>query len=353
LKKKPLFKTTELALGFDDVLIVPNGSVVASRKEIDLTTKFPMGFNLQIPIFSAAMDTIASPNLGIIMFRYGAGFLLPKTFTLENYKLWFEFFAENNLYNPQQKGILGVAVGIERSIEDIKELLTIGYDCILIEMPIARMDGIENWIYNIANLVNSHNKLLAIGNVISREDVAWLQQIAADGIHMVKVGYGFGGTSTSRWTSGLGIPTLQAIIDLGNDCPYLILGDGGIRNPGDLAKVLAAGGCAGVCGTLFAGTAESAGKEIVKKEKKLKQFRGMASIAAKRDRGDKELLFQQGSSGLVPWRGPAKIQLKRIEEGLRIAVATTGCKTLDEFKNNAQFIKVSHGVPGLIQNVEM
>lgn len=354
MRKTSLFKSTEPALGFDDVLIVPNGSNVSSRKEVDLTTQLPKGFNLKIPVFSAAMDTIASPALGAVLFQYGAGFLLPKTFTLESYKFWFELFIDNDLYNPQEKGVLGVAVGIERSIEDIKELLEIGYDCILIEMPVIRMKGIENWIYKVANLVNKYNKLLAVGNVVSPEDIAWLEQIIPYGIHIVKVGYGFGGTATSRWISGLGVPTLQAVIDLNNSgCPYLILGDGGIRNPGDLAKLLVAGACGGICGTLFAGTNEAAGKEIIKNEKKLKQFRGMASIAAKRDRGDQELLFQQGSNGLVPWRGPVKIQLKRIKEGLQIAAATTGCKTLDEFKDKAQFIKVSHGVPGLIQNIEI
>ena len=59
-----------------------------------------------------------------------------------------------------------------------------------------------------------------------------------------------------------------------------IISDGGIKFSGDLAKALAAGADAIMIGSLFAGTLETPGKLIKKKEKLYKSFRGMGSVGA-------------------------------------------------------------------------
>jgi IMP dehydrogenase len=58
------------ALTFDDVLLVPAKSDVLPT-QVDLRTKFSAGITLNIPIVSAAMDTVTDANLAIALAREG------------------------------------------------------------------------------------------------------------------------------------------------------------------------------------------------------------------------------------------------------------------------------------------
>jgi len=59
-----------IGLTFDDVLLVPAHSQVLP-KEVDLTTQLTKTITLNIPLLSAAMDTVASPRAAIAMAREG------------------------------------------------------------------------------------------------------------------------------------------------------------------------------------------------------------------------------------------------------------------------------------------
>src|SRR5699024_1431961 len=57
-------------LTFDDVLLVPAYSEVLPR-EVDITTRFSRNIILNIPIVSAAMDTVTEAPLAIALAREG------------------------------------------------------------------------------------------------------------------------------------------------------------------------------------------------------------------------------------------------------------------------------------------
>jgi IMP dehydrogenase len=61
----------KLALAYDDVLLVPHYSDIASRKEIDLKTSFSRHVRLNMPIASANMDTVTGADMAIAMAREG------------------------------------------------------------------------------------------------------------------------------------------------------------------------------------------------------------------------------------------------------------------------------------------
>jgi IMP dehydrogenase len=58
-------------LTFDDVLLIPQRSTVASRQDVDTSTWLTPTIQLQIPIVSANMDTVTEATMAIAMARTG------------------------------------------------------------------------------------------------------------------------------------------------------------------------------------------------------------------------------------------------------------------------------------------
>ena len=70
-------------LTYDDVLLVPNYSEVLPR-EVDIRTPFTRNINLNVPIVSAAMDTVTESEMAIAMAREGGIGVLHKNMTIED-----------------------------------------------------------------------------------------------------------------------------------------------------------------------------------------------------------------------------------------------------------------------------
>src|ERR671918_1626305 len=63
-------RVVEKALTFDDVLLVPAHSSILPR-EVNLTTQLTRGIPLNIPVASAAMDTVTEARLAIAVAQEG------------------------------------------------------------------------------------------------------------------------------------------------------------------------------------------------------------------------------------------------------------------------------------------
>jgi IMP dehydrogenase len=70
------------ALTFDDVLLVPAYSNVLPR-DVSLTTKLTRDITINIPLLSAAMDTVTEGRLAIAMAQEGGLGILHKNMTIE------------------------------------------------------------------------------------------------------------------------------------------------------------------------------------------------------------------------------------------------------------------------------
>lgn len=85
MKKKFIGKIKKFlpeALTFDDVLLLPRKSNILPR-EVDVTTKLTRNLKLNIPIVSAAMDTVTESELAIALARQGGIGILHKNMTIE------------------------------------------------------------------------------------------------------------------------------------------------------------------------------------------------------------------------------------------------------------------------------
>ena len=69
-------------LTFDDVLLVPAYSEVLPR-EVNLSTKFSRRIELNVPIVSAAMDTVTESQLAIAIAREGGIGVIHKNMSIQ------------------------------------------------------------------------------------------------------------------------------------------------------------------------------------------------------------------------------------------------------------------------------
>jgi len=196
------------------------------------------------------------------------------------------------------------------------------------------------------------------GNVATARGALDLIKAGADA---VKVGVGSGSICVTRVVTGSGVPQLTAIMDSAagaSDSDVPIIGDGGIRNPGDVTKALAAGASTVMIGSLFAGTEESPGPTILRDGVRYKLTRGMASLAATLDRRvrksgpggprEDELIEEvieesvpEGVEGLIPYKGRVDEVVKQLVGGLRSGMSYSGAHTLRELRRKAEFMRIT------------
>ncbi len=191
------------------------------------------------------------------------------------------------------------------------------------------------------------------GNVATAEGAQALIEAGADGI---KVGMGPASICTTRVVSGVGVPQLTAVVDtvrVAERAGVPVISDGGIRFSGDIVKALAAGAQAVMIGSLFAGTEESPGETILYQGRSYKQYRGMGSLEAMREReGSRNRYFQdaeesagklvpEGIEGRVPYKGPLSVVVDQLVGGLKAGMGYTGCRNLEELRTKVKFVRVS------------
>ena len=103
-------------------------------------------------------------------------------------------------------------------------------------------------------------------------------------------------------------------------------------------------------GSLFAGTDEAPGEIILYQGRSYKVYRGMGSIGAMRD-GSQDRYFQADVDDATPsWcprasraacrtSGPLSQSIYQLIGGLRAAMGYTGCRTIEELRTKAQFVR--------------
>src|SRR6188768_1867229 len=71
-----------MALTFDDVLLLPRHSPT-HPKDVDTSTRFTRGISLNVPLISAAMDTVTESEMAIAMARAGGIGVLHKNMSID------------------------------------------------------------------------------------------------------------------------------------------------------------------------------------------------------------------------------------------------------------------------------
>jgi IMP dehydrogenase len=235
--------------------------------------------------------------------------------------------------------------GYERAVA----LIEAGVDAIVIDTAHGHSSAVSAQVRRIKT--DFPDTQIVAGNIATEEAATVLIEAGADAL---KVGIGPGSICTTRIVAGVGVPQLTAIIDVckaAKPAGVPVIADGGIKYSGDMAKALAAGAATAMVGSLLAGTEEAPGEVFLYQGRQYKAYRGMGSVAAmargsadryfQKEVSDSMKLVPEGIEGRVAYKGPVGPILHQLLGGLRASMGYTGSKTISDFHENAEFVRIT------------
>lgn len=353
-------KFVKEGLTFDDVLLIPAESHVLPN-EVNLHTQLASNLKLNIPLISAGMDTVTEGAMAIAIALQGGLGVIHKNMSISAQA--GEVANVKNVVVPanitkaavddDNRLLVAAAIGVTSdTFERAEALLEKGADAIVIDTAHGHSAGVLRKIKEIRD--HFPNITLIAGNVATGDATRALFDA---GVDIVKVGIGPGSICTTRVVAGVGVPQITAIYDAATaareyDKP--IIADGGMKYSGDIVKALAAGGNAVMLGSMLSGTTEAPGEIFESNGRKYKTYRGMGSVGAMAQaHGSSDRYFQGGvneANKLVPEGVEARVEYKgdvsdivfQIIGGLRSGMGYVGAATINDLRENAQFVKITN-----------
>jgi IMP dehydrogenase len=321
-----------LAFDFDEISIVPRvPSTLLHRSEADPTVRFGP-ITLSVPLIASPMPDVCGSAMARALAAQGALGVLHRFCSIEAEVAEFECAAQGLRERPEP---IGAAVGVTGDfLERFNQLYQAGCRIFCLDTANGAHIQVARAIERIR--AAREDVFLIAGNVASAETFRWLEEAGSDAI---RVGIAGGSVCETRTETGVFVPTPYAVAEAAEvRTRALIIGDGGVRKPADMCKLLALGADVVMVGSALAGTDEAPGRVIVVEGKKFKIMRGAASFSVQQQLGRSDPEYIEGAETLVPYRGPAAVVLQRYLAGLRSSMSYLDARTLDEYRRRAMFV---------------
>jgi GMP reductase len=315
---------------YPNINLVPKMCIVDSRSNCNTETKFG-GFTFKLPVVPANMECIIDENIAVSLAQNGY------------FYIHHRFNIDALAFSKRMKE-LGLPISISLGVnEDAYELYNnlISHNIIpdFVTIDIAHGHSIK--MKKIIEFIKGQpvTPFIIAGNVSTPEGV---KDLEAWGANAIKVGIGPGAACTTYVATGFGSRGIQAsIVSLCSKAKTnpitLIVADGGIKEPGDIAKSLALGADLVMIGGMFSGLKDSPGNTVTGTDGRLyKEFWGSASAfqSGKKNRieGTKKLVLMKQHGFLE--------EMSYLTECLQSAISYAGGNTLSCL-NSVEIIK--HG----------
>lgn len=360
-------KIAMLGLTFDDVLMVPAPSDVTPNT-VSTKTELTPTLTLNIPILSAAMDTVTESRLAIRLAQLGGLGVVHKNMLIEQQAAEVKRVKDapvdlglnpNAAVDANGRLLVAGAVGVTNdTLDRVAAMVEAGVDAIVLDSAHGHSAGVLRKVTEVREAFPELN--IIAGNIATSAGAAALYDAGAD---VVKVGIGPGSICTTRVVAGTGVPQVTAIIEAATTAAQYgktIVADGGIKWSGDIVKAIAAGGNAVMLGSMLAGTDETPGEVLEDSTtgKKFKAYRGMGSIAAM-ENGSKDRYFQgevkevnkmvpEGIEARTEYKGTLADVVFQLIGGLRSGMGYTGSTSIKDLVEKGQFIQITNA--GLIES---
>lgn len=352
-------------LSYDQVVLVPQYSVVSSRGECSTHAQF-LGQTFRMPVVPANMKCSINFELAEELSKNFYPYILHR---FEDYNKIYDWIASN-----QDRFLISISIGVQQKDRDL--LKQIADNCLRVDwitVDIAQghsvlMKGMIQYIkslrfmrktktvcfnpsYGPVTPTTPYKPKVIAGNIATIEAALDLESWGADA---VKAGIGQGRTCSTRLKTGFGIPMFSCVRNISHgewaaelseggeslDCFQLkklnipIVADGGIKQYGDLSKALVAGATMVMAGSMFSKCLDSpaetfyVGDYNITQGNPWKRWFGSASEENKGDRKHVEgFMVEEKSNGLTYLE-----MLGEWGEALRSSISYAGGKDLSCFR---------------------
>ena len=331
----------DIKLGFKDVMFRPKRSTLKSRSEVTIEREFTFLHTQKkwngVPLIAANMDTVGTFEMAEALCKDKIITAVHKHYSVQQ---WSDFLKNKNDDFYQY---IALSTGTGKVDEEkIKIILDANpkIQCLCIDVANGYSEHFVEFVKKARQ--NYPEKIIMAGNVVTGEMV---EELILAGADIIKVGIGPGSVCTTRVKTGVGYPQLSAIIECADAAHGLggqIIGDGGCKVPGDVAKAFGGGADFVMLGGMFAGHDESGGELITENGKTFRLFYGMSSQTAmdKHAGGVAEYRASEGKTVKVPYKGPVADTVKDILGGVRSTCTYVGASQLKELSKRTTFIRV-------------
>ena len=351
-------KSGRRAWGFDDIAIVPSRRT-RDPDDVDLSWEID-AFTFALPMMASAMDSAVSPQTAVEIGRLGGLAVLNLEGLWTRYEDPLPVYGEiaaapadeatrtiQKVYQEPIKPDLigrrvaeikagGVVTAASLTPQHVaqhhKAALAAGLDILVIQGTVVSAEHVSTRTepLDLYRFMSEIDVPVIVGGCASYSGALHLMRTGAAG---VLVGVGPGAACTSRGVLGIGVPQATAIADAaGARSRYLeetgryvhVIGDGGMRTGGDVAKAIACGADAVMLGSPITAAEEAPAQGF---------HWGMATFHPTLPRGTRVSTGKLGSLEEI-LLGPAHENdgRRNLFGALRTSLATTGYADVKEFQ---------------------
>jgi IMP dehydrogenase len=331
----PPFRTTE------DVTLIPKLGILNVSSE---ATVHPIFFN-------APMDTVAHPDLLEAMLYAGEQAIVDRQLHVRSPSA-YKAFVLKHIGNPNlwfSCGLRDATDMFKRIIEIVQETDLTGDFNVLVDISHGHcLEALQT--YRALRTALPNAKIMS-GSICTAQAA---RDCYEAGCTHLRVGVGPGAMCSTRIQTGIGVPNLSAVHAVWNAVPEAyIVADGGIKNPGQVAKYLAAGAHGVMLGTRLASTWESNWwVELPVEQPKVydptnppqrkfvKIHRGQASASYQQDYSTTGRSVE-GIETQIHWQGEyVNTVLHEFYTGLRHSISYLGLRDLKDINPNNPYLEM-------------
>lgn len=321
----------EKSFGFENIAIKQKKNICQSRLDVNIESEVIRGIRRPIPIIASNMSTVTNASFYIKIFKLGGLAILHRADTSEN-------ILESIRAVSKECDVVAASIGVDYDQFDFAKLM-IRNGCNVITIDIAH--GYSDYVLNIGKKIKqfSPSTKIILGNTTNVD----LLHESYDFADAIKVGIAQGLACETKNTAGCTEKQFSAVLKfkhISKKFGMPIISDGGIREPADFTKAIAAGANSVMIGSVLAACPESAAETVVENYKTYKLYAGMASeyVQNKWKGGLKPGTCAEGGVRLLPVGDLLEDVLTYYSGALRSGITYSGNNNISSFQDNVEFV---------------